>query len=158
MTGSVSVSSAGLLAGYRLITIGILALFAIYDIRHHRVKNAALLWFLPWCLFSLPVYCQASALPLSFLVLKAALGLLSGGLLLLTAAMLTQGGIGGGDIKLTALLGFLYGTPGICTLLFLSCVPATAFCLFLKIKKVRKPTGIPFVPFLFLGTLLFQIV
>jgi len=41
------------------------------------------------------------------------MGFLFGGLLLLIAAMVSNNGIGGGDIKLAALLGILYGPYGV---------------------------------------------
>lgn len=57
------------------------------------------------------------------------MGFLNGGLILLAAAWITHGGIGGGDIKLAALLGLLFGTRGVCLILFIAAISALAFVL-----------------------------
>ena len=129
-----------------------LAGFAFYDHRHHRIRNAALLAFLPWCLLSLPVAayaCPGDTFPEA--LLHSALGFLSGFLLLLSVSLATDGGIGGGDIKLVALLGIPFGASGLMAALALSCFFAL---LHLGIRKSckRKPAGnIPFAPYLLFG-------
>ena len=50
MIGILSVNK--LLITYLALTLLFLAGFALYDKRHHRIRNAALLAFLPWCLLS----------------------------------------------------------------------------------------------------------
>ena len=108
MIGILSVNK--LLITYHALTLLFLAGFAAYDKRHHRIRNAALLAFLPWCLLSLPAAaytCPGAAFPEA--VLHSVLGSLSGFLLLLSVSLATDGGIGGGDIKLAALLGIPFG-------------------------------------------------
>ena len=150
MTGTRTVNKPLFL--YQTLTMLPLAGFAFYDHRHHRVRNAALLAFLPWCLLSLPlaVYaCPGTTLPGA--VLHCAMGFLSGFLLLLSVSLATDGGIGGGDIKLVALLGIPFGASGLMAALALSCLFALAH---LGIRKAfqRKPAGdIPFAPYLFFG-------
>ena len=137
---------------YYALTLLPLAGFALYDRRHHRIRNAALLAFLPWCLLSLPAAayaCPGAAFPEA--VLHSVLGFLSGFLLLLSVSLATDGGIGGGDIKLVALLGIPFGASGLMAALALSCLFALAH---LGIRKAfqRKPAGdIPFAPYLFFG-------
>lgn len=99
MTGTASVSKALFL--YRLFTVLPLFFFALYDHRHHKVRNAALLAFLPWCLFYVPLSIrQEPLLPDALVILTAALGFFCGGMLLLLISMVTNESIGGGDIKL----------------------------------------------------------
>jgi len=75
-------------------------------------------------------------------------GILGGGIFLLLA-LLSQGGLGGGDIKLAAVLGLWYGWREMLLVMFLAFTAGgliAAFLLLLGVKK-RKDT-IPFAPFL----------
>lgn len=152
MTGLANVNKA--IQYYQAITATFLGMFAIYDILHHKVRNTALLCFLPWCLLSLPIYAQAAEHPFEFLAIKATLGFLNGGLILLMAALVTDGGIGGGDIKLTSLLGIICGTGRICFLLLAASITAILFLFFKKVIIGKREGNIPFVPFLLVGLLL----
>jgi leader peptidase (prepilin peptidase) / N-methyltransferase len=82
------------------------------------------------------------------------IGALVGFLLLFIIALVSKGGMGGGDIKLFALIGFVLGVKLVLLSFFLSTlfgalVGGTA--LLLKIVKKRQP--IPFGPFIVAGTL-----
>ena len=139
---------------YHALTMLPLAGFALYDHRHHRIRNAALLAFLPWCLLSLPVAayaCPGTAFPET--VLHSALGFLSGSLLLLSVSLATDGGIGGGDIKLVALLGIPFGASGLMAALALSCLSALLHLGISRTCKRKAPVNIPFAPYLFFGCL-----
>lgn len=137
-----------------MLTMLPLAGFAVYDYRHHRICNTALLAFLPWCLLSLPVIVYARPeSTLSESLLHCVTGFLSGFLLLLAVSLATNGGIGGGDIKLTALLGIPFGTSGLMASLILACLSAL---IHLGIRRACKMTpigNIAFAPYLFLGCL-----
>ena len=137
---------------YYALTLLPLAGFALYDRRHHRIRNAALLAFLPWCLLYLPLaVCTCPWMAFAEALLHCIMGFLSGFLLLLSVSLATDGGIGGGDIKLVALLGIPFGASGLMAALALSCLFALAH---LGIRKAfqRKPAGdIPFAPYLFFG-------
>ena len=139
---------------YYILTLLPLAGFALYDHRHHRIRNAALLAFLPWCLLYLPLSVHACpGITILQAALHCAMGCLSGLLLLLSVSLATDGGIGGGDIKLAALLGIPYGASGLMAILAASCLLAL---LHLGIRKAcgRKTSGnIPFAPYLFWGCL-----
>ena len=152
MIGILSVNK--LLITYHALTLLFLAGFALYDKRHHRIRNAALLAFLPWCLLYLPLSVHACpGITILQAALHCAMGCLSGLLLLLSVSLATDGGIGGGDIKLAALLGIPYGASGLMAVLALSCLLAL---LHLGIRKAcrRKTSGnIPFAPYLFWGCL-----
>lgn len=82
------------------------------------------------------------------------LGGVVGLLLLLAIAIVSKGGMGGGDVKLFALIGFVVGTK----LLILSFFLATLFGAFfgviaLLLKLVKRKEPIPFGPFIVAGTL-----
>ena len=152
MTGTPAVSRP--LSLYHALTMFPLAGLALYDHRHHRIRNAALLAFLPWCLLYLPLSVHACpGITILQAALHCAMGRLSGLLLLLSVSLATDGGIGGGDIKLAALLGIPYGASGLMAVLALSCLLAL---LHMGIRKAcrRKTSGnIPFAPYLFWGCL-----
>lgn len=112
MIGIPSVNSLQFI--YQILTLVFLLLFAIYDIRHHRIRNTALIAFLIWCLFSIPLAGWAE--PTIFWyqpLLKSGLGFVTGFMILFCVALVTNGGVGGGDIKLIAVLGILYGAWGL---------------------------------------------
>lgn len=150
MIGILSVSK--LLITHHALTLLFLAGFALYDKRHHRIRNAALLAFLPWCLLSLPAAayaCPGAAFPEA--VLHSVLGSLSGFLLLLSVSLATDGGIGGGDIKLVALLGIPFGVSGLMAALVFSCLSALIHLGIWKAYKKEAAKNIPFAPYLFFG-------
>ena len=147
MTGIQNVNS--LEAGYYAATLIFIGWFALYDFRRHLVRNQALAIFFFWCLLSLPLTASTSLLPVSLLILQAVMGFLNGGLILLAAAWITHGGIGGGDIKLAALLGLLFGTRGVCLILFIAAISALAFVLLISGRNRSSPCACPLSHFFF---------
>jgi len=137
---------------YQVFTLLFLTGFALYDKRHHRIRNAALLAFLPWCLLSpLLMYHSFPGLSLAYWGIRSAMGLLAGFVLLLAVSLATNGGIGGGDIKLVALLGIPFGVSGLMTALVLSCLSALIHLGIRKACKKKAAKNIPFAPYLFFG-------
>ena len=139
---------------YHSLSLLCLAAFAEYDIRHRKIKNAALIPFFFWCLLSIPVNLSMVPIITAFCFLEAVMGFLFGGLLLLIAAMVSNNGIGGGDIKLAALLGILYGPYGVLFILTAASLSALAFQALERFFYYRKLTSLPFAPFLFLGSIM----
>ena len=83
------------------------------------------------------------------------LGMLIGGGFFLFIAIVTNGAMGGGDIKIMAALGFLFGVKNTLLLMFLSFILGgilSVILLLLKIKKRKDP--IPFGPFICLAALI----
>jgi leader peptidase (prepilin peptidase) / N-methyltransferase len=81
-------------------------------------------------------------------------GALVGFVLLLIIALVSKGGMGGGDIKLYALIGFVLGVKLVLLSFFLSTLYGAVVggtALLLRIVKRRQP--IPFGPFIVAGTL-----
>ena len=137
---------------YQVFTLLFLTGFALYDKRHHRIRNAALLAFLPWCLLSpLLMYHSFPGLSLAYWGIRSAMGLLAGFVLLLAVSLATNGGIGGGDIKLVALLGIPLGVSGLMAALVLSCLSALIHLGIRKACKKKAAKNIPFAPYLFFG-------
>ena len=144
--------TSSLLFTYHALTLLFLTGFALYDKRHHRIRNAALLAFLPWCLLSpLLMYHSFPGLSLAYWGIRSAMGLLAGFVLLLAVSLATNGGIGGGDIKLVALLGIPLGVSGLMTALVLSCLSALIHLGIRKAYKKKAAEHIPFAPYLFFG-------
>ena len=139
---------------YHSLSLLCLAAFAEYDIRHRKIKNAALIPFFFWCLLSITVNLSMVPIIPAFCFLEAVMGFLFGGLLLLIAAMVSNNGIGGGDIKLAALLGILYGPYGVLFILTAASLSALAFQALERFFYYRKLTSLPFAPFLFLGSIM----
>lgn len=86
---------------------------------------------------------------------NAGLGFLVGGGLLLVIALVSRGGMGGGDIKLAALLGLFLGWQNVLLGFFAaSLAGALTGILLVALKKKGRKDAVPFGPFLSLGALL----
>ena len=84
-----------------------------------------------------------------FYFLDSLWGFLAGGLIFLAIAIVSKGAMGGGDIKLVSVLGFILGLKKTLLHIFLSFLIGAIFslCLLLSGKKGRKD-AIPFGPFI----------
>lgn len=131
--------------------------FAVYDVKTRRVPDRALFVF---CVYAF--WAPFLTYPGIFGGTEAAwafgssiMGAAAGFLLLLFAALISKErtGIGGGDIKLAAILGYLYGPYRLAgILLTASLLASLAAFLF------RKQKSIPFVPFLAAGSFFMMFV
>ena len=80
------------------------------------------------------------------------IGLMLGGGLLLLIAVLSNGGMGGGDVKLAAVLGLWLGWEYNITLLLLSFILGGIICSLLLASKIKsRKDYIPFGPFITLA-------
>ena len=144
---------------YYLLILFIVAGFAVYDIYKKRVPNKALVLFLPVA-FAAPVIDILALNPglidwlrLGPMVMYAFAGAAAGFIILLSAAVASKSGngIGGGDIKLIAVLGFIYGITGIICILIISSLLAAISGLCIKRKSGNQILRLPFVPFILTG-------
>ena len=156
MTGIRNVNN--LVPGYWILTLVFLLFFAIYDYRHHLIRNKALVAFLFWCLLYIPVKASAEIgnhwVDLTF---HALLGCMVAFWLFVLIAILSDGGIGGGDVKLVTVLAIPLGTCGILSVILFSCLSAL---LHIGIKKwlLKSAQGcFPYAPYLLTGTLLYAL-
>lgn len=149
MIGTPAVSNAELI--YHTLLLLILSAFAFYDVEHKRVPDLALACFLPFVLLSLPLSAAADSSPAFLFWLWPGAGTLVGGGTLFFAAMMTDGGVGGGDIKLAAMLGVVYGPYGILFALLFATPLALLFGLWERRRTGNRRFSLPFVPFLVMG-------
>lgn len=132
--------------------VSILLVVFFIDVDHQIIPDILVLVILTWdILYKL----------IDYFVHKASLNLISylgslaiGAILFVLIFILSKGGIGGGDIKLIGVFGFILGFPKILVNIFLSFILGgivSIFLLIFKIKERRDP--IAFGPFLILGFL-----
>jgi leader peptidase (prepilin peptidase)/N-methyltransferase len=83
------------------------------------------------------------------------IGFLAGGGLFYAIAAISRGGMGGGDIKMMAMVGALMGWKSVLLTTFLGSFSGAVFGISLMILKGKgRKTKIPFGPFLALGALI----
>jgi prepilin signal peptidase PulO-like enzyme (type II secretory pathway) len=86
--------------------------------------------------------------------LSGLIGAAAGFILLFLIAFVSRGGMGWGDVKAAALIGMVTGFPLVLVALFLGVVLGGIVAAFLLLTRMRKrKDGIPFGPFLSVGTL-----
>lgn len=82
-------------------------------------------------------------------------GMVSGGGFFYLVAVLSRGGMGGGDIKMMAMVGALMGWKAVFLTTFLGSLAGSAVGIFLMVFKGKgRKTKVPFGPFLALGSLI----
>ena len=147
---------------YETLVLCCLTGFAAYDIRTRRVPNQALVFFCPAALASLPVHMQGTGASFQASLGFSLAGCAAGFLILLTAALLSRGGagVGGGDIKLAAATGFIYGPYRMLGILIIATLLSTCAALIILCRRKgrARPLSLPFVPFIAAGCLFTLIV
>ncbi|MBO0960713.1 prepilin peptidase [Neobacillus sp. MM2021_6] len=127
--------------------VSLMVIIFVSDIHYMIIPDKVLL------VFSVIFLIERCFLPLSPWW-DSALGAVVGFSLLLLIAVVSKGGMGGGDIKLFAVIGFALGTK----LVLISFFLATFFGAFFGVigmmtGKVKKRKPIPFGPFIAIGTI-----
>lgn len=85
----------------------------------------------------------------------AIIGAIAGGGLLYLIAFISRGGMGGGDVKLAAMIGALYGLKIVLVSLFISFLLGGIIGILLIVFKLKgRKDYIPFGPYIALGTIL----
>ena len=139
-----------------VVAFSFLLVVAIIDLEHKLVLDKVLLVGFPVALAGAvlwsadlrdPVFTVGTR-QVSALLDALAAGTL-GLLILLAFAMLSKGGMGGGDVKLTAVLGFWLGLRLLPVALMIAVVAGGIFAIFLLTTRLRRRRdAIPFAPFL----------
>ncbi|MEH7417119.1 prepilin peptidase [Neobacillus drentensis] len=130
-----------------LTFISMFMIITVSDIHYMIIPDKILLWFAGIFLLERiiwPLHPWWDSL----------LGAVTGFLLLLIIAVVSKGGMGFGDVKLYALIGFVVGFKMVLLSFFLSTLFGAVIgglALLLRIVKKRQP--IPFGPFIAAGTL-----
>lgn len=161
MTGIPTVSDLAAFI-YETLVFCCLTGFAAYDIRTRRVPDRALVFFCPAVLASLPVHMQGTGASFQASLGFSLAGCAAGFLILLTAALLSRGGagVGGGDIKLAAATGFIYGPYRMLGILMLAALlsACAALITLCRLRGKAKRLSLPFVPFIAAGSLITLII
>ncbi|PLT30151.1 prepilin peptidase [Peribacillus deserti] len=127
--------------------ISLFVIIFITDVTYMIIPDKILLFFAVIFLFErtlVPLY------PWWDSILGAAAGFLT----LLAIAIVSKGGMGGGDIKLFGVIGFVVGTKMVLLSFFLSTFLGAVLGLAgMKLGYVSKGKPIPFGPFIVFGTL-----
>ena len=127
--------------------ISLLVIVFVADYHYMLIPNKILLFFMP-ILFIERLFISEESYVSMFL------GLTIGFLIPYFIAVISKGGMGGGDIKLFAVLGFVLGWKQLLLAFFLSTLYGAIIGGFLlATKKKSRKEPIPFGPFIVLGTL-----
>ena len=135
---------------YALLASALLVI-ALIDLDHKIIPNSITL---PGMVVGLGL--SIGVLPIS--PLASLFGLMVGGAILYLIALISKGGMGGGDIKLIAMIGAFLGLQGGLFTIFASALMGSVVGLMLMLlgKKGRKDK-VPFGPFLSCGAILFML-
>ena len=131
-----------------LLLISLLMIIAMIDLKHYVIPNklTALVLLLGLAF----VLCTGEPT-----ILSALTGFGAAFLFLLFLALVSRGGMGGGDIKLAAVIGLCLGWPDGITAVLLGCLLAGLVGLLLLLLRVKnRKDAIPLGPFLAAGALI----
>lgn len=130
-----------------LTLISMFIIIVVSDIHYMIIPDKILIWFAGIFLL------ERIFIPLTPWW-NSLLGTVTGFVLLLVIALVSKGGMGFGDVKLYALLGFLLGIKLVLLSFFFSTLfGAVIGGLALLFKIVKRKQPIPFGPFIAAGTL-----
>lgn len=142
---------------YYLVLLAGLLWVSVKDIRTHTIPNSYVLVLMLYGELSFyfntlrlhPCYGASQLLELLF---SSVLGSLAGaGILLLVTVISKERGFGGGDIKLMAVLGFIYGFWSSLSILLIAMASGSMAGLVVRKYKRGDMVQLPLAPFLFLG-------
>ncbi|NLI11370.1 prepilin peptidase [Pelotomaculum propionicicum] len=130
-----------------LFLVPVLIIVTFIDLRHYIIPDKLTVFALAGGVI-LNIYTRDLTL------FSSLLGLISAGAFLLLIAIVSKGGMGGGDIKFAAVIGLFLGWPQGLFAVFLSCMLAGMAGLVLLLTRVKgRKDAIPFGPFLCIGAL-----
>lgn len=132
-----------------LLFTALLAIITVSDLAYRLIPDKVILPFL--ILFLL----LRLILPSEYSYANHLIGIAVGFGLFLLLAVLSRGGVGGGDIKLYAVVGLFLGTPLLLLSIFFSTLAGTVYGVLLMLAKgAGRKTEIPFGPFIALGSMI----
>ncbi|WP_243292066.1 A24 family peptidase [Bacillus sp. FJAT-47783] len=131
-----------------LTLVSLLLIISVSDLSYMLIPNSILLFFFLLLSF------ERLFIPLSPWY-DSLLGAFLGFILLYVIAVLSKGGMGGGDIKLMTVLGVALGMKGVLLTFFLATIIGTIFSIAgMLVKKLHRKSAIPFGPFISIGGLI----
>ncbi|WP_439020184.1 prepilin peptidase [Bacillus thuringiensis] len=135
-----------------LSLFSLLLIISVTDLVYMLIPNRILIWFA----FLLTLECIFVPL-VTWIDSIAGSGIIF--ILLYCVRRVYPEGLGGGDIKLLSLLGFIVGVKGIFIILFLaSCFSLCFFGIGIALKRIEARKPIPFGPFISLGAICYVLV
>lgn len=133
---------------YWLIVMGWIFPISYEDYKKHIIPNKYLLWMLR---IAIPVFMVQIVVYSDYVIaisLIKALGILIGGGLFLLSMLISPNGIGAGDVKLYAVIGFLLGAKAIINvLLYALILGAICSVVLLLMKKKTRNDELPLAPY-----------
>lgn len=139
---------------YWILMYGLL-LLALYDVKERVIPNRALLVMAGIRTILLGVECICFPALISEILISAAVGLIGGGFLFLLAEIISRKGIGMGDVKMIAVVGYFLGFRVLMSNLIITMtLTLLGGGILLLAKKASLKTEIPFAPFAAAGTCL----
>ena len=133
-----------------LLLSGGLAVAAWTDLRKQRISNRLLMMLL--CYGALCMILESTMNREWTGILESIGGLLTGGGVCLCCHVLSGGGIGAGDVKLFAVVGFYLGRTEVLQMAVISVFLAAGACIALLVSgKADRTTSLPYAPFVFLA-------
>ncbi|MEK3764359.1 prepilin peptidase [Solibacillus sp. FSL K6-4121] len=131
-----------------LLFISLLVIINVSDIAYMLIPDKILLFFLPLLIVGRIL---SPLEPWWDSIVGAVLGFS----LLLLIAIISKGGMGGGDIKLFLLIGLVLGTYNTLLTLFIASIIGTIVgIVILKVRRKGRKTPVPFGPSIALATII----
>lgn len=131
------------------ILFSVLVVITLIDLKHQIIPDS-----LNFIIFILGIFNLAINFNITS-IYSSILGLFIGGGILLLIAIISNGAMGGGDIKLIASLGFLFGLKKILLIIFLSFILGAVISIILLVFKIKnRKDFIPFGPFIAVSTVI----
>ena len=142
-----------ILRSVSLIAFGYVA--AYLDFKTRKVPNKLVLIMLAVWAVLMAGYVIVDIEPAIKLLVQSLIGGAAAGGLFLAIYYVSRKGVGGGDIKLIAVMGLFMTMAKLMPMLFFSALSSALFSAVLLItKRATMKSAIPLVPFLYLGTLI----
>jgi len=145
----------GILKSIRyLVLLPGLFVIAWIDQKSKRIPNKLLVALLILRSVILLLECVAYSNYWMTLLLTSLTGFLLGGGMFLVCYLIARGGIGAGDVKLFAVLGYYLGTGGVFGTAFFTVLFAAVYSVIRLIRRTADlKQEIPFAPFVLAGTI-----
>lgn len=136
--------------------LGYVSLFLVItmiDLEHQIIPDELIIFGFIFGIFHKVI--NVVFLGISLDIVSSLIGFLIGGGVFLLIAVVSRGGMGGGDIKYMAMLGFLFGTVPIVIISILSFfIGAIVSILLIAFKIKKRKEYIPFGPFISIAAIL----
>jgi len=136
-----------------LISFGYIAAYS--DLKTRTIPNKLILIILVVWVVLMSIHIIIDIEPAIKSLTQSLISSTAGGGFFLAIYFISRKGIGGGDVKLIAVMGLFMTLAKLMTMLFFSSlVTALVSGILLITKRATMKTAIPLVPFLYLGTLI----